>query len=234
VVVWQIDLDAPPPADGCLNVAERRRAATFRAELHRRRFMAAHVAMRQLLGLHAGIPPHALPLHTGAHGKPELPSSVGLHFNLAHSEALALLAVTRDGSVGIDVERIRNLESRRAGARDPGGEELALAKRHFSETEIRELCAMTPGIERIRSFFSGWTRKEAWIKAAGVGLHMDLRTLETGLSGSRQVGDYFVQPVDLHPAWVERGFIASLASTGAPTVTQVEMYTAPHAAAAVR
>lgn len=214
--IWQIDLDASASGETCLDPAERRRAASFRSDLHRRRFISAHVALRQLLGQQSGTAPHALPLQTGHDGKPVLPPSFGLHFNLAHCEELALLALTRDGPVGVDVERVRSLESRRPGTKDPGEEEVALAMRHFSETEIRELCAVAPDLARIRSFFSGWTRKEAWIKAAGVGLRMDLRTIETGLSGSRQVGDYFIQPVDLRPAWVERGFIASLASTGVP------------------
>lgn len=234
MVIWQIDLDVPASDEACLDLSERRRAASFRSDLHRRRFTAAHVAVRHLLGLHAGIPPHALPLHTGAHGKPELPSSVGLHFSLAHSEALAVLALTRDGPVGIDVERVRSLETRRQATHDPDSGELALADRHFSQSEIRELRTMTSGEVRMRSFFSGWTRKEAWVKAAGVGLRTDLRRIETGLSGSRQVGDYFIQPVDLHPAWIDRGFVASLATSAALTGTRVEMYAAPRAPVAVR
>lgn len=224
MAIWQINLDAPESDESCLDPIERRRAASLRSDLHRRRFTASHAALRHLLGLHAGIAPHALPLYTEGHGKPVLPPALGLHFNLAHCEDLALLALTRDGPVGIDVERVRKLGGARPAAGDQNEREMALARRHFSQSELRELRTLTPDVTRLRAFFSGWTRKEAWVKAAGVGLRVDLRSIETGLSGSRQAGDYFIQPVDLHPAWTDRGFIASLASSGGPAETRVNTY----------
>jgi phosphopantetheinyl transferase len=81
-----------------------------------------------------------------------------IHFNVAHSEGLALLACTRVGGVGIDLEWIRDL---------PDWEQVA--ETAFSAHELAQLRACPP--ERRRDeFFRSWTRQEAVLKALGTGL----------------------------------------------------------------
>ena len=227
VHLWQIDLDATTAwPDDCLDVDERRRAASFRSELHRRRFIAAHLALRHVLAHHTGTAAHALPLEADERGKPRLPASFGLHFNLAHSEQLALLALSAGAALGIDVERIRTLGGHAGGTDASAREELALARRHFSAREVKELQAIPASPERTRAFFAAWTRKEAWVKAAGMGLRIDLRELETGLSGARRVEAFLIQPVELPSPWAERGFLAALACGEEPVTLLMESYRA--------
>lgn len=64
-------------------------------------------ALRQILGLHLGLPAEELQFETGRYGKPRLATpGAGLEFNLSHSGSLALVAAARR-EVGVDVERIR-------------------------------------------------------------------------------------------------------------------------------
>jgi 4'-phosphopantetheinyl transferase len=90
-----------------------------------------------------------------------------LEFNLSHSRELALLAITRDRPVGVDVECLRVLS----------GDVLDLSDTQFSETECKALRALPPA-ERRTGFFRCWTRKEALIKASGEGLTRDLDSFD--------------------------------------------------------
>ncbi len=165
VHVWAAWL-APPPAalaefGASLSSAEAERAARFRFERDRDRFVAGRGLLRRLLGRYLQTDPQAVEFTYSAEGKPALAGAFaasGLHFNLAHSEGLALLAVTRAGPVGIDVERIRALS-----------DAAELVSRFFSARESAAF-RLLPEDQKPAAFFSLWTRKEAWLKATGEGL----------------------------------------------------------------
>jgi 4'-phosphopantetheinyl transferase len=157
VDVWRVELDADPRrAAGLLSTAESERAARLRAERHRRRFAVAHGALRAILARYLDADPRAIELETGPHGKPELAGSPELQFNLTHSGALAIVAVARGRRVGVDVELVRPVRYRER-----------LVERLFSGGEAGA-CA-GPG-EPDRSFLQIWARKEALLKAVGVGI----------------------------------------------------------------
>jgi 4'-phosphopantetheinyl transferase len=125
--------------------------------VHRRRFVAAHAALRLILGAYLDLAPDALAFALGEHGKPSLrqpldPDGARLEFNLAHSGDLALVAVARDHPVGVDVERWSEVEH------------LELAERFFSRTERDALRALASVAEQLDAgFFAAWTRKEAYL-----------------------------------------------------------------------
>jgi 4'-phosphopantetheinyl transferase len=158
--VWRVELGAMREAasDAVLSEMERHRARQFRFERDRRRYVAAHVALRRILAGYLEAAPASLQFSTTDHGKPELADGPDLRFNLSHSGDCALVAVTWGRRVGVDIEQHRDdLEC------------MALARTFFSRQEIRELeqvCAS----ERRRAFFDCWTRKEAYVKAVGLGL----------------------------------------------------------------
>src|SRR5438874_7936137 len=127
VRVWVVRLDAPPAAADelltNLTADERERAARYRAEAARRQFITARGLLRRLLGECLGVAPAEVPItYTGA-GKPVLAAASGLHFNVTHTDNLALLALARR-PVGIDAERLRAVA-------DPEG----LVGRFFSAAE---------------------------------------------------------------------------------------------------
>ena len=166
--VWIIDADVEAPAEA-LTAEERERAARFRFDVDRRRWIAARVALRRVLARYTDD----LNFVAGEHGKPYLANGA-VHFNLSHSGALAVIAVAAS-EVGVDVEQIRESFD---------FQELDAAARSRAE------------------FFRGWTRKEAMLKARGVGLGG-----RTGDGGDE--GDGWVEELT-----VREGYAAAIASAG--------------------
>lgn len=148
-----------------LTSEERRRADQFRLPGLRERYIIGRAAMRRMVAEQLGVAARELCFTLSPRGKPSLPGA-GLHFNLAHSGGLAVLAVTRAGEVGVDVERIR-----------PMPDALDLAARFFSPRELAALRAVPPA-GRDAAFFRLWTRKEAWLKATGDGIAESLAKIE--------------------------------------------------------
>jgi 4'-phosphopantetheinyl transferase len=178
VHVWRVPLDEDARADSywsLLSDEERRRAARFVRDVHRRRFVVAHGALRSILADYVGAEPTALDFVSGAHGKPALRAPTGrppVEFNLSHSDDLALVAVARAHAVGVDLERWSE-----------GVEHLELAERFFSPGERRALRALAHAPHLIEAgFFAAWTRKEAYLKATGHGITRGLHHFDVALA----------------------------------------------------
>jgi 4'-phosphopantetheinyl transferase len=220
VHVWAVSLQVP---DDVLNrlakmlaPAERRRAESFHFDRDRNRFMAGRGTLRTILGYYLHAPPPTVELTVGSHGKPSLEGPLargGLHFNLAHCEDLALLAVTRGCVVGVDLERIRAMDNT---------EEMAAC--FCSPRESAEFQFLPPG-ERATAFFRLWTRKEAWLKATGQGIGESLDSVEVSFRAG-QAACFIRLPEESGPpasAWSLReltpalGFVAALALPGEAT-----------------
>jgi 4'-phosphopantetheinyl transferase len=152
-----------------LSFDEVRRADRFYFENHRNAFIVAHTALRQILSLYAGCAPREVAFSYGFKGKPDLSNELqkcGIRFNLSHSGDIALLAVARGASVGVDIELINS-----KFATDE------VADRFFAAGETRRLGTLPPN-ERVDAFYACWTRKEAYVKALGDGLHEPLDSFE--------------------------------------------------------
>lgn len=139
-----------------LSEGERQRLAAYRLAADRERFLLGRGGLRRLLGHWLGLAPEAVPLETGAHGKPHCRG--GPAFNLSHSGELILLAVHPCRPVGVDVERLR-----------PALNWRAMARRMFSDSERQALEALSEA-ERPEAFLASWCRLEARLKARGTGL----------------------------------------------------------------
>jgi 4'-phosphopantetheinyl transferase len=137
-----------------------------------KRSLVSHVALRLVLGEITGTAPERLRFerrcgHCGGagHGKPRLAGRSDLDFSISHSGELALIAVARGRRVGADVERVR-----------PRTDVLAIARGSLSARERRAIEALATDEARREAFFRCWTRKEAYLKALGVGLAGGLDT----------------------------------------------------------
>lgn len=133
------------------------------AEVHVWRAAAATVpadeALTRVLALYLGEEPGAIELVRGEHGKPRLAAEPGrLAFNLSHSGALALVAVTRGREVGVDVEREK-----------PERDLIALAERALPPEDAAAVRGAGEE-ERARLFYALWARHEARLKCLGLGL----------------------------------------------------------------
>lgn len=172
VFVWRVPLDPPEAAVTAgrrlLAHEEHVRADRFRFDRHRRRFVVGRAALRVLLGALTGTRPEALAFATGEKGKPALPG--GPQFNLSNSHELALIAVTPEEPLGVDLEHLRPL---------PDAERIA--EGYFSASERDTLRTVPAGRPKETAFFRCWTRKEAYIKAIGDGLSMPLDRFDVTL-----------------------------------------------------
>jgi 4'-phosphopantetheinyl transferase len=165
--VWRVALDDGPPTLAALGAVlsndERARAARFATEELRRRWMAARGALRVILAGYAGTSPSSLVLVTDADQKPRLSGAgASILFNVTHTGALAFVAVGAQGLLGIDAEMQRaDIDWK------------AVSKQFFAPAEAQEIASLAVQM-RVRAFFACWTRKEAYLKALGVGLNMPL------------------------------------------------------------
>ncbi len=148
-----------------LNKEEQHRAQRLRIAQNQSRFVAARGILRSLLGRYLGIFPREIEFGTGPHGKPFIKNSSTpeLHFNISHSQRIALLAFSQEFEVGVDVEGPR-----------PHLDHEAIAKRILNDQE-QEWFQSLPASKRRSAFLSCWTRKEAFTKAHGAGLTFPLR-----------------------------------------------------------
>jgi len=144
-----------------LSPDEVKRADRIRFDRRRTRFVASRAVLRMILSRYVNIAPALLQFTYSMRGKPSLVYDVtreGISFNVAHSNELALYAVTLRRPIGTDIEFIR-----------PGPDPDQLARRFFTSGEYNMLKPL-PADRKRRLFFDLWTCKEAYLKATGRGL----------------------------------------------------------------
>ena len=175
--VWRVDLGQPEDVmqklRGTLEDDEIRRADRFHFEKDRRAFVVSRGFLRQVLGRYLATNPEALRFSYGPYGKPALDGEYkdsALRFNMSHSRGVGLVAVSEGKELGVDVEHIRA---------DFATEEIA--RRFFSPREVAAFNALPPEL-RVNAFFRCWTRKEAYIKAIGLGLSQPLDGFDVTLA----------------------------------------------------
>jgi 4'-phosphopantetheinyl transferase len=180
VQVWTETLDRDEGGrarlESVLSPDEKARADRFHFAKDRNRFVVGRGLLRELLGKYLHQEPAGLEFSYAQYGKPVLSgatASSGLSFNLAHSAGLAVYSVAMERNLGIDVELIKP---------ESAGEDIA--RRYFSTREVVDLLALPPE-QRIEAFFHCWTRKEAYLKATGMGLQTPLASFSVSLAPSQ-------------------------------------------------
>lgn len=169
--LWLFPLHEVPPhaMRAILDQDERERAARFIHEVHRRRHLAAHVAARLLLSRVTGERAERLQFAADVNGKPQLVQPAGWHHNLSHSEEWAVVGAQRAAPIGVDVEVLRPVE-----------DAMALARRHYTPAEQAAVGQAVDERARDAAFLRVWTRKEACLKAVGLGLRLAPSSFEAG------------------------------------------------------
>jgi 4'-phosphopantetheinyl transferase len=203
--IWHVDLNLSAAKildlKQLLSADEQERADRLKIPQRRDRFIAGRGILRTILGRYLNQPPQKLKFKYGDRGKPYLDLAASssdrmdnsvspdyqvterslsepttyqtltkqLYFNLAHSHDLALYAFTYANELGVDLEQIRPM---------PHADRLA--KRFFTESEYAVMQSLTPET-RQDVFFKAWTRKEAYLKAVGVGI-VQLKQVELSIA----------------------------------------------------
>jgi 4'-phosphopantetheinyl transferase len=236
VQVWRLRVDLEgegrEPAravDDVVTEEERERAARFHFEADRQRFLHGRLLLRSFLGHHLGIAPRDVSFVKGEFGKPEVERPAGgdargagdagiLRFNLAHSGEWLLFAIARDRELGVDVEQHRVMS-----------DAIDIARRFFAPPEVAALEALDPALHH-DTFFRVWTRKEAIVKATGLGLSAGLDRFAVSADAPDHVA---LRGLDGDPAWdrwtirgldMPRNYTAAVAFDGRQAAVKLTLF----------
>ncbi len=175
--IYRIDLSTPPlelaSAWCLLNPEEQRRAQGFKLPIHHDRYVQSHAVLRMILAHHTKINASQIEFTINRYGKPSLMYSDAkspINFNLSHSHELAVVAVSIDKKVGIDIEFVNeqiDFEN--------------IAKHSFTVHECEYLFNQPLNRQRA-AFFQLWAYKESFVKAIGKGFSLPLNQFKLELT----------------------------------------------------
>lgn len=195
VEVWGIEVSEAnlgrAEAADCLSPEEVERAARYRFAADRDRFVLGRSALRQRLAAELRCAAGDVRIRYGAQGRPELESGsnpAGVVFSVSHIPGVVLLAFARGCRLGIDVEavsRVRDWQS--------------LAGLALSGRESAAVAALPAGLQ-VAGFLRAWTAKEAYLKATGRGLTVELGRIEAEVDPARPARLLTVHDGDGEPA----------------------------------
>ena len=195
---WLVVPGRGSPAPRRLSAEERAVQARGTAR-HRRPYVVTRALVRAVLAGYLDCAPTSVSLVRGPNGKPRLDGAGGLRFNVSHSGAILVVAVTAGTEIGVDVELVR-----------PVQRDARLARRWFSEADAASL-AVSPADLRTRRFMELWTRREAVAKLSGDGLWGS-----SSRDSQSAAVDSSVFNVDVVP-----GYATAVAVTGLPRAVRL-------------
>ncbi|HVF38564.1 MAG TPA: 4'-phosphopantetheinyl transferase superfamily protein [Gemmatimonadaceae bacterium] len=231
VDVWRISLKTCsleiPTLHTLLDSAEQTRANRFRKERDRRRFVIGRGALRQLIRNYTGISPERVRFNTLPGGKPilrplplgddggSLKNAFDLKFNLSHCDDVVLIAFS-DRDVGIDIEKVVSHD------------DIQRVANQFFTVDEAQRIGQLEGFEKTFNFFRTWVRKEAYVKATGLGFALDPATFRVSDdaigkvtlqedNGASRLDELFTVH-DLTEAGEHVAAIALSGCTGAPAI----------------
>ncbi len=172
VQAFELDNDSDidlQQAEAFLNAEEQARAARFKFQRDQDRFTRARALLRRTLADHLGKSPQTIEFSQVGNGKPVLAKG-SLHFNLSHSAHIAVIALSTDHSIGIDLEH---------------------SSRSFCPYDLAEICFTAQEKAALRQhdqpearFMAFWTAKEALMKLTGQGMSLEPRRISLRLDAN--------------------------------------------------
>lgn len=175
VDLWARRVADVPGGHDLLDAHERGTLATFTSATTAMSYAAGHVLARRAVASVVGAPAASLRFERtcstcgGPHGRPVLTDPDGVHVSLSRCDSWVAVATCADLPVGVDIESIEAVDF-------PG---FAPVAQHPADREARD-----PGPPRLAQQRAvSWVRKEAALKAVGVGLRADPAGVRTPLSG---------------------------------------------------
>ena len=187
-----------------LSEEEKQKLNHFCNKISSHTFVVSRIMLRLILAAYIDCDPLRITFEIGKYGKlrlPDHPKNKGICFNNSHSNDIAIVAVTANSDIGVDIEFIRPVKELRN-----------IITQNFSEHEQTYLLALN-GDFLFEGFFLCWTLKEAFIKAVGKGLSYPLNTFSTfDCKGSEPVRrnvlihgnsyyQYFQSPINFLPGY---------------------------------
>ncbi len=198
--LWRVSLDRPDREvqrlKKLLSADELERAQRFYSYREREHYLAARGCLREILSSYIKEEPGEIQFVSGERGKPLLFfCKQQIHFNLSHSGDYALVAVSVDREVGVDLEKLRPLKHADA-----------ILERFFSVEERAGIEAGEIFDDRTSRFFRIWSRIEALAKAKGVAVTDIDESLSSILISAEgdiySAGSWIARDIDPFPGYV--------------------------------
>lgn len=166
VHIWSASVDVTPSRietlSHVLSPDEVKRANRYYFERDTNRYIIARGVLRHILSRYCNRHPGELKFVYNEYGKPALAGHDMLRFNVSHSGEQVLYGISWGREIGVDIERVRPFKTARQ-----------IVDKYFSDYERKEFYCV-PDQLKDEAFFACWTRKEAYIKAQGMGLSLPL------------------------------------------------------------
>jgi 4'-phosphopantetheinyl transferase len=199
-------------AERLLDDGERRRAARFRFDRDREAYVLAHALWRVALGSCLDVGAADVPLASTSSGQPSLPGT-GLATSLSHSGSWTAIAVAGAVTLGVDIER--------SASRMALGDLLSTICTPAEAANLEQLS----GVTREQALLVLWTRKEALLKAFGVGLAEAPATLpaEPGVSVAPPASASALPPCRVRDLELPAGLVGALAAPAGVTRCRVHL-----------
>ena len=162
---------------------EKKRAARYRFDKHRHRFVTGRGTIREILADLVKCPPQEISFELNKFGKPALcaPASCRhIQFNASSSAMMGAIAISDGIALGLDIEKMKPAK---------GVDNDLIVKNEFTRDEY-DWYIKHRNSERPRIFFEFWTCKEAYLKALGIGLSGKLDSFSIDLTGQQPVVSY--------------------------------------------
>jgi len=202
-----------------MTAEEHTRFNRFRHDQDRWMFALGRSMARTLVGRALGVAPDGWRWREGPHGRPEIAApDTDVHFNVSHSAGLVVCALGRGRELGVDLENL-----------DRHPPDPALVARYCSDTEAADIAAQ--GDQWRERFLVYWTLKEAYLKARGLGISVQLADISFTLNGGEPAigfhnslagtDDRWRFHLQRHPPHHLIAVAASAATSGAPRVIVV-------------
>lgn len=173
-----------------LSEDESDRADQLKIEIKKKQFIVTRGVLRKLLSNSLGTAAEEIEFFYGQHKKPtikEKHNNKSVEFNISHSEGYALIAMTLDNKVGVDIEKINQKIDHQS-----------LSRRFFSEKE--ELTNLDKD-KQLDAFYRIWVRKESFIKATGEGIAFGLDQFSVSLDENKLSQVEIIKPDSKNEQW---------------------------------
>ena len=166
VHIWSLNFavndDAFNRYHSLLSEDEKKRASKFKFYKDKRCYVVTRGCLRLLSASYLEKNARDIVFVYEKYGKPRYKHKTILNFNVSHSGDIAVIGFVYEHAIGIDIEKIKN-----------DFDTFEIASNFFSKKEIAALREI-PESQKYKAFYRCWTRKEAFIKAKGIGLSFPL------------------------------------------------------------
>jgi len=160
-----------------LSEDESKRAVRLKIEEKKKQFVIVRGVLRKLLSNSLSKPSGEIIFSYEQHCKPTIEekyNNKSIEFNISHSGSYALIAMTLDNKLGVDIEKINH-----------GIDYQSLSDRFFSGKEKDELTSIDKD-DQLDAFYRAWVRKESFIKATGKGIAFGLDRFSVSLEENKK------------------------------------------------